>query len=297
MENWLDVFNDSDLNDTLKRDGIVKFNIPDFNAESYSQLLKDIVDGYPHEFESTFYGSVSIADLDIKRKVDTEIASLLTSKLTSSFVNHRLLTYFFLVKGKGDNSVLRLHQDWNIIDERKYRAYNLWIPLSDSSVKNGTLFAIKGSHNFPLNIRGAAIPPKYASQFETAKKYLTPFNVKTGEALLFDSSLLHYSPPNHSKNSRTAIINNVIPADAETMCFHGKEKDGQLEVNRYDVPDDLFIHYNDFNNQKDSPNPVGVHQETIDYGNTTDVSSLELKSLLKAHQIKKKSLFLKSGLS
>ncbi len=287
-ENWIDVFHSDALNQSLREDGIVKISLPNFDSESYRSFLETTVDGYPQDFESAFYGSVSISDIDIKRNVHAGIRDMLSPSIESMLVNHRMLSYFFLVKGIGDNSVLNLHQDWSIIDERKFRAYNLWIPLVDSTTQNGTLYAVKGSHRFPLNIRGAGIPPKFSGNIDEAKKHLKPIDVKVGEALIFDSRILHYSPPNLSDSSRTSIINNIIPIPAETMCFHGAETNRGMEVNRYDVPDDLFIHYDDFNNQKDDPNPIGKNKTTIDYGNLDSISNSEFKSLLKKHIPSKK---------
>jgi hypothetical protein len=207
-------------------------------------------------------------------------------------VNHKLLTYFFLVKGIGGNSILRLHQDWSIIDERKYRAYSLWIPLCDSTTKNGTLYAMKGSHKFPLNIRGTGIPSKYGPLFNEAEKYLKPIKVKAGEALLFDSRLLHYSPPNKSNKSRTAIVNNIIPTISKSRSFHGKQIGDTLEVSQYDVPKDLFIHYDEFNSQKDLPNPKGVFVEKIDYANDSEPTIGEFREMLKKYNVKKKFPFI-----
>lgn len=289
--NWINVFNNEQLNETLREDGIVKFTLPSFDASHYVSLLENEVEGYPHEFESGFYGSVSLADLNIKRKVDQMIRESLSPQIESLLCNHRLLTYFFLIKGIGQQSVLNLHQDWSIIDERKHRAYNLWIPLCDSTKENGTLYAAKGTHRFPLNIRGAGIPPKFNEHFAVAQKYMEPIEVKTGEALIFDSRILHFSPPNTTGKSRSTLINNIIPTEAETMCFHGHTEGDSFIVDRYNVPDDLFIHYDHFNEQKDAPNPKGIFAETIDYANTSSVSQSEFQTLLKATSSKKKKWF------
>ncbi|MFT5860230.1 MAG: hypothetical protein ACI865_002338 [Flavobacteriaceae bacterium] len=290
-ENWIDVFHSDVLNKSLRDEGIAKISLADFDPKRYLSFLETTVDGYPKEFESAFYGSVSIADMDVKRKVHAGIYEMLSPSIESLLVNHRMLTYFFLVKGIGENSILKLHQDWSIIDERKHRAYNLWIPLCDSTRKNGTLYAAKGTHRMPLNIRGAAIPPKYADHFKSAERYMEAFEIKEGEGLIFDSRLLHYSPTNTTDKSRSTIINNIIPIGAETMCFHGTEKDGHLTVNRYDVPDDLFIHYDHFNEQKDNPNPAGKLVEKIDYARTEPVELADFMSQLKATSAKKKRWF------
>lgn len=290
-ENWRDVFQDSALNERLCKDGIVKFKLPQFDASIYTEILKEEVKGYPHDFESGFYGSVSISDEDVKRKVDRLIAEKLSGSIEKMLKNHRLLTYFFLVKGIGEKSVLNLHQDWSIVDEREYRSYNLWIPLCNSTKENGTLYVAKGTHRLPLNVRGPGIPPKFNEHFSIALKYLKPIEVKVGEALLFDARILHFSPPNATPKSRTTIITNVIPESVETICFHGKEINGSLVVDCYEVPDDLFIHYTNFNEQKESPNPKGIYKERIHYGNTERVEATEFEGLLELSREKNKKWF------
>lgn len=289
MMNWLPVFNDSKLDLKLKRDGIVKFALPDdLMIDACENVLSNLVPNYDKNIGENFYGSVSLKDIATKLAVHHDLGQLVTPFLNSIISNHKLLTYFYLVKVKGSKSILQLHQDWSIIDERKYRAYNLWIPLCDSTVENGTLHVLKGSQNFPLNIRGANIPPKYLDQFELAKRNMKPIDVKKGEALLFDSRLLHYSPANLTDQARTAIINNIIPTQAETFSFFGRQGKDQLSIDQYQVPADLFIHYDDFVNQKDLPNPKGEFMGRINYGNTDSVLEEEFNRLVQQFAVKKK---------
>lgn len=289
MSEWLPVFKDTKLDNTLRRDGIVKFHLePADMALNAKSQLSSLVPDYDQNIGEHFYGSVSLNELALKREIHQELTSVISPFLESLLINHQLLTYFYLVKVVGEKSVLNIHQDWSIVDERKYRGYNLWIPLSDSTVENGTIYAMKGSQNFPLNIRGANIPPKYLEHFALAEPYLKPIDVKLGEALLFDSRLIHYSPPNRSETPRTAVINNIIPNSAETVSFHGQQVDDQLTVNQYAVPNDLFIHYDDFVNQKDYPNPKGTYVGPIDYGNTLPISKTEFEKLIKEFVVRKK---------
>jgi ectoine hydroxylase-related dioxygenase (phytanoyl-CoA dioxygenase family) len=43
-----------------------------------------------------------------------------------------------MVKSKGENGSLHPHQDWNIVDEREFNSYNIWLPLVDVNAENGT---------------------------------------------------------------------------------------------------------------------------------------------------------------
>jgi hypothetical protein len=78
IDNWLAVFKDEKLNKSLKRDGIVKFDLPFLDLESCDMFLRDSVVGYPIDFESAFYGSVSISDIEVKRKIEAGLRPLLS---------------------------------------------------------------------------------------------------------------------------------------------------------------------------------------------------------------------------
>lgn len=284
------VFKESLLNEQLQRDGIVKFSLKEgFSATACDQFLRGKLEKYPDELEHAFYGSVSIGELETKKEIHRDISqNLLGPYFEELLQDHRVLTYCFLVKGLGDKSILKLHQDWSIVDERKYRNYNLWVPLVDSTKENGPLYALKGSHHFPLNIRGGGIPHKYSQCFESAKEHMEAIEVMTGEALLFDVRLLHYSPPNHSQYPRTAIINNVIPSEAHVIQYHGQKEGGELIVNEYDVPEDFFIHYDNFPIEKDQPSTKATFKATIDYADAGLVTPEDFDKLLKKYILKKK---------
>ena len=286
---WLPVFKNKALDQQLRKEGIVKFQLSSAAMViDVEKKLSELVPNYDTNIGEHFYGSVSLREKTVKERVHTELSQLISPFLESTLSHHKLLTYFYLVKVLGEKSVLNLHQDWTIVDEQKFRGYNLWIPLVDSTVENGTLYALKGSQNFPLNVRGANIHPKFVEHFDLAKQFMQPIDVKLGEALLFDSRLLHFSPPNRSNKARTAVINTIIPITAQTFSFHGNWVKDKLEVDQYKVPEDLFIHYDDFVNQKDAPNPKGEFVGKIDYGNVNSVSTEEFQNLIKKFIIKKK---------
>jgi hypothetical protein len=289
-DTWINVFQQEKLNEQLKHDGIAKFDLPGFDAGNCDEFLKDTVQGYPHAFADRFYGSISLKR-EINQQVDRGLSDRVRPHIARLLTNHKLLNYFFLIKGIGDKSRLHLHQDWSIVDERNHRSYNLWIPLSDSTVENGTLFVWPGSHHLPLNVRGGGIPPKYIEHFDQAKKYMKPIVVRAGQGLIFNCRLLHYSPNNTTSQSRTAIINSLIPNDAKTTSFHGGHENGALVVSEYSVPEDMYLQYDEFDKQKDEPNPMGIFKGKISYANADFISKKDFAKLIKLLPKKKKWIF------
>jgi ectoine hydroxylase-related dioxygenase (phytanoyl-CoA dioxygenase family) len=101
-----------------------------------------------------------------------------------------------------------LHQDWSLVDEDKYRSATVWLPLCDSVVANGAIHAIDGSHEMKAYPRGGTIHGKYEHLHEELKGMMKPYECEAGTIMLFDSRVLHYSPPNLSKKYRISVINN-----------------------------------------------------------------------------------------
>jgi len=294
LNNWNLVFNDDRLNQVLKDDGIVKVKLDGFSTEIVDSFLRENVAEYPEEFESAFYGSFLSSDFNLKRKICSGLAQLINPLLDPILFNQETLPYFFIVKGKGNDSEVNIHQDWSIVDERRYHSFTLWIPLVDSTSENGTLHAIKGSHKLPLNIRGGSICNKYPSHMNNELSNLfDPIHVKKGEALIFDSRLLHYSPSNNSNTPRTSIISNIIPKGAQTILYIQEELDDQQEVFSYEVPHDFYLSYDNFLIEKNFPHKLGKNRTKVDYGNTEPVNTDDLKVLLSkyARTRKKWSLF------
>ena len=71
-----------------------------------------------------------------------------------------------MVKSTKDSTEFPLHQDWNIVDEKKYISLFFWAPIDVTNEENGTIYLIEGSHKFFTNYRSGS----YKSQMIERKK-------------------------------------------------------------------------------------------------------------------------------
>ena len=170
------------------------------------------------------------------------------------------------VKGIGENSALGVHQDWSVTDESLYRSYSLWIPLIDTKVENGGMFAIKGSHRVLRNTRGPSIRPPYSGHEEFLLSKMKHIPVRAGEALLFDQGLLHSTPPNRSKVPRVSIISTIIPKNADLRLYYHDKTSEKKQLEVHSAPDHFWFEYKDYHEERFlQPNFEVWDGETISY--------------------------------
>src|SRR5690606_33637734 len=56
-------------------------------------------------------------------------------------------------KWPGATSIIGPHQDMSFVDESRFRSYAIWIPLVGTSLENGALQVLPGSHLVLDNLR------------------------------------------------------------------------------------------------------------------------------------------------
>jgi hypothetical protein len=112
------------------------------------------------------------------------------------------------------------HTDLSIAADPETSVINIWSPLVDSSDENGTLRVVPGSHRlFP-----------YISSMETTSGYWRPYvaammersvpvDLRCGEAVVYDGTLLHGSKPNATANLRPAVNIAYLPAEVRPVAY------------------------------------------------------------------------------
>lgn len=211
------------------------------------------------------YASSHAPDFALRQRMNEKIKEVCSRALTNTFTNVSALGGTFMAKSKGQYGALHAHQDWNIVDERQYNSYNVWIPLVDVTKENGTIEILPHSHTLLHNIRGLNIPSSYDDVKEQVYQHLKPLNMKAGEALVYDHRLLHASGINQTNQPRLVIVYGVIPAQAEMRYYYGNGNN--IEV--YNCSPDFFF------TQNINSGPVGLALiETIPNNNpvvTTEI--------------------------
>lgn len=192
---------------------------------------------------SGFFSSIWIEDAS-KRKRDFEIIrQYVWNEISSHFEGYELIMANFMIKKNKPESTLGLHQDWTFTDESKNNSINIWIPLSDINEDNGPLSFILGSHRIDNPIRGKNIMQVFEDGIpKILKKYTKSFLVKKGNALIFDTRMIHFSPPNLSNQVRWAISMVIVPKGTPLIHYYKEIKDSK-EIKKINIDPTYFYNY------------------------------------------------------
>lgn len=255
------VFKDKQLQLQLEENGYVV--IPFYNQNDIETINN-------YYFENTtnnkagFQPTTYFDSLDYRLNASTFIKNIAQEKLDKYLKDYKTFMGSFIVKHADKNSELGVHQDMSLVDESKFMGINIWSPLCDTTIKNGALHLIPKSHRIFPTYRNATIKNIYDMNYHTIKKYMEPIYMKAGEAIVFDNSILHYSPINQSKEIRIATNVFITHKDATiTISYYDKEKN---KIELFEQADDFFTTYTQFGNDSNQLRPkIGKSVGFVEY--------------------------------
>lgn len=253
--NNLKFLNESQTED-LFSNGFCVFDL--LNQKTVDQL-RAIFQDYHSEQPEGFYATTHIEDKAKRKQISDHVQDIISAKIESHFENIQLLGGAFISKAPGQNGILPLHQDWNLVDESKARSYNLWIPLIDVNEENGAMRLLPKSHMKQRTFRGPNVAPVLFQISSEVDKHMFSLNMKSGQAVVYDHALWHSSPRNKTSQLRLAYVLGVVPTKVALKYYH---QVGDL-VEDYDSHSNFF-----FENDRES-GPKGLNlSQTFKFPNT-----------------------------
>lgn len=147
----------------------------------------------------------------------------------------------FLLKPYGLESSLSPHQDSSLIDETKFAAFYGWIALQDTTIENGCMHAIPGSHLWGNHFRSLDVPWIFEKYTDLLLEYSQPIEMKAGEILLFDTALIHGSYPNKTNNLRAAVNLFFKPKNASMTHYARFNDTPSGKIESYKIDNDFFF--------------------------------------------------------
>ncbi len=129
-----------------------------------------------------------------------------------------------------------LHQDTAFWPKLEPNAMNFWLAIDPATVRNGCLHIIPGSHKVDLLHQDDPIQGNILHDHQIDISKQIPMEFDSGDAIFFDSGLVHRSYPNHSDLCRRAYsavygaenLKHVAPW--KTSSIAGETPDYQFEL-------------------------------------------------------------------
>lgn len=236
------VFKDIELQKQLNDNGFV---VLDFLSTTELQYLINFYHNKHPESVHGFYTSTFAKDTDYRKEVDTAIQSQMKRNLDNYFFDYKVHCGSFIVKGADEKSVLKMHQDMTLVDESVFTGINIWIPLIDLTSENGAIELLPKSHRLFKTFRGASLPDIYNGIEESVHKIMQPLYLKAGQAVVFDQSIIHYSPANKSQVVRPVINTFITHQDAAIkICYWDKNERNEIEL--FEQAPDFMVNFQNF---------------------------------------------------
>lgn len=139
------------------------------------------------------------------------------------------------VKPPSPSSELGPHQDFSLIDERRWRSLYLWIPLVDTDERNGTLHVVPGSHRFTNAIRSQHVPAVFDEVLPQVHESAVRLDCRAGDLVLMVSGVVHFSPPNQTDEVRLAAHGIVKPTAAPLVFYYADDETPADKVECYEL--------------------------------------------------------------
>lgn len=218
------MFKDEVLQSIYEQQGYVK--VPFLNEQEVAFLTTQHNLLMAQQKEA-FYTSLISQNAETKAKINAIVTETFNPKLAAFFTSVKPVIASFLTKEKGVSGRVDSHQDWTFVDESRFRSLHIWCPLVATNSQNGNLEVLPGSHKLPTVPRCSPVsyaPYKSEECNEFVKRNLKAEPTAAGEAIIYDSSLIHFSPPNLTDSKRIAASMLVVPAEATPLLMFAQSE-------------------------------------------------------------------------
>jgi ectoine hydroxylase-related dioxygenase (phytanoyl-CoA dioxygenase family) len=273
------VFRDEKMQKRFEQDGYVKIDLLEETEVNY---LRNKYEALSQKLKGKLQ-MISIYDTnkEFTSAVHKEVSRLFEEKLKDLLVDYKPIICYFVYKEPNQTEDLEIHQDASFSDESLHTTINIWCPLVDTNSQNGTLSIIKRSHLFAPSIRGFRIGYAVDLIKDFVKKYFsTSISMCAGQAIIMNTQLYHFSPPNRTEISRPTAVLAMLPKEAPLYMYytHPQNSDKAGKIEHFEVEDNFLVEQ--FNVQEVPANQksLGMVEYQVNY-----FSKQKLMELYKKH--------------
>jgi hypothetical protein len=250
------IFIDSNNESKFRKDGYLK--VPFINADEVAKLKQLFFDTLPQSggqitsdetgVEQANFITYDFTFIDknpeYKRLIFKIISDYFKPHMDKLLENYRPIIANYIRK-QSDTGEVPLHQNWAFANEKLCTTVSIWCPLVDSTIENGTLQVVPGSHKRFGEHRGPMIPWELEGiKHEIIERHLVPLETKAGDCVILDDSIVHYSAINNTNDLRLAIQLICVPGEFPSIHYYMDYQNNPKEIQMIEVNDDFYTEFN-----------------------------------------------------
>jgi hypothetical protein len=148
----------------------------------------------------------------------------------------------FMVKHPGPDTEVVPHQDWIIAEGSDRPSMTAWMPLTPVTPRAGRMRVLPGSNHWLAGLRGSpSFPTAWEGVYERVRdELMTEVVIDVGQAMVYDISLLHGTPPNHADDVRVVASLYAVPGDTTPVHYY---RSPEGAVSGYHVPSNFCTRF------------------------------------------------------
>ena len=243
-----EIFLNAENESFFKEHGYIKLpferalEIENYKAKIYALSPSDNFNAFqktmlhPQDFHCTFFDS----NEDYRKKVFEILTDFFASSCENLLYNYRFIQANVFIKPPYKGYVAP-HQNLTVVEETKFTSLSFWCPAQNTNADNGTMVIVPKSHKKFMKYRTTNISWPLLPLFSNYDSpFLETIEVKKGEVLLIDDSLIHGTTNNTTSMERFVFHAMLAPKEAEILYCTVESENNRVNIFR--VPD-LFWQY------------------------------------------------------
>jgi hypothetical protein len=261
-------------------EGLARNDVPALVAV-YQDMLRELPGSDPY-FHCPMTGTNYVGNRGLRDRITARVSEIVAPRLAPLVDAHRVLGAGFRVKQTGNESHLPLHQDPSMVDEDRDWSMNFIIPIVDTTVANGALRVVPGSHRVLPKYRSLDLQDRAETLgiLDAIAEQVTTLPMHAGDVILYFNSILHGSGPNRTDEHRPVVLGTLISREAPMLLYLISPESPKL-LECYEVPDNYFNQMENFHEEFKLRPKVG--RRLADVRDTYDLSREQIIGAIRAH--------------
>jgi len=267
---------DTQLEKQINKNG---FAVIEFLTPSEIEPLKAAFTSFfpDRNLFSGSFSSMSALDNEQRKKAHDAIQSIIQPRLEKFFKDYVCPVSLFYSRRPDKQHKLDWHSDPSFnFNEHLVPIYGIWCPLQAVSESCGGLKLIPRSHRLVPKLNLTYLNWKWPLEDhrELLNNFGLGFELKAGQALIYDTRMIHSSNPNTCDFERDNIVMRIMPKQS---TFFKYIKDTDLIGKIFSVSKDYFFTESAKNHCLEPENVLGIdHMFVFNY----DLDAKSIKSYL-----------------